>query len=357
MGTGATAAFGMVKDLAGLIIGMDPLNIETIWNKMFKSSFWGMGGGAIVFAGISAIDIALWDLKGKVLGVPCYQLLGGKFRSEMRAYASQLQFGWCDIVYNARTPKDYKNITQHALDQGYDAVKIDFTQIGLDGGHLPKSQCEGILTRPFMKMLDERMAAVRECGWDFDLIVENHCRTDAISAVMMGELCDKYQAMALEEPTIPMNPRMHKAVHEKIKTPIASGERIFGRWNYMNNFIENNVQLLQPDVCNCGGLTEAKKICDMAQVFDVTVQVHCAGSPVATAAALHLEAAIPNFCIHEHHFRSTQPDLTRLCTYDYQPVNGKYTVSDLPGLGQEINQFAIDTALMHVTVDRSQQGL
>jgi L-alanine-DL-glutamate epimerase-like enolase superfamily enzyme len=150
---------------------------------------------------------------------------------------------------------------------------------------------------------------------------------------------------------------MHKAVHEKIKTPIASGERIFGRWNYMNNFIENNVQLLQPDVCNCGGLTEAKKICDMAQVFDVTVQVHCAGSPVATAVALHLEAAIPNFCIHEHHFRSTQPDLTRLCTYDYQPVNGKYTVSDLPGLGQEINQFAIDTALMHVTVDRSQQGL
>ncbi len=85
-------------------------------------------------------------------------------------------------------------------------------------GFLP-SNIWRILTRPFMKMLDERMAAVRECGWDFDLIVENHCRTDAISAVMMGELCDKYQAMAFEEPTIPMNPRMHKAVHEKIKPP------------------------------------------------------------------------------------------------------------------------------------------
>ncbi len=154
-----------------------------------------------------------------------------------------------------------------------------------------------------------------------------------------------------------MNPMMHKAVHEKIKTPIASGERIFGRWHYMNNFMENNVQLLQPDVCNCGGLSEAKKICDMAQVFDVTVQAHCAGSPISTAAALHLEAAIPNFCIHEHHFRSTQPDLTRLCKYDYQPVKGIYTVPELPGLGQEINQFAIDTALMHVVVDTNEKGL
>ena len=346
LGIGATGAFGMVKDLAGLIIGMDPMNIEVIWNKMFKSSFWGMGGGAIVFAGLSAIDIALWDLKGKVLGVPCYQLLGGKFRSQMRSYAGP--YGKAD---------DYRMITQYALDEGYDAVKIDFTQIGLDGTHLPKSECEGIPRRSFIDMVESRMKAVRECGWDFDLIVENHCRTDAVSGVIIGELCDKYKAMALEEPTIPMNPMMHKAVHEKIKTPIASGERIFGRWHYMNNFMENNVQLLQPDVCNCGGLSEAKKICDMAQVFDVTVQAHCAGSPISTAAALHLEAAIPNFCIHEHHFRSTQPDLTRLCKYDYQPVKGIYTVPELPGLGQEINQFAIDTALMHVVVDTNEKGL
>lgn len=130
LGIGSTGAFGMVKDLAGLIIGMDPMNVEVIWNKMFKSSFWGMGGGAIVFAGISAIDIALWDIKGKVLGVPCYQLLGGKFRSKMRSYASQLQFGWCDRIGPYGKPEEYAEITQYALDQGYDAVKIDFTQIG-----------------------------------------------------------------------------------------------------------------------------------------------------------------------------------------------------------------------------------
>ena len=299
-GIGSTAAFGMVKDLAGLIVGMDPMNIEVIWNKMFKSSFWGMGGGAIVFAGISAIDIALWDIKGKALNVPCYQLMGGKFRSQMRSYASQLQFGWCDKIGPYGKPEEYRMIAKYALDD---------------------------------------------------------CRTDAVSAVMIGELCDKYKVMALEEPVIPMNPMMQKAVHDKVKTPIASGERLYGRWHYMNNFAENNVQLLQPDICNCGGLTESKKICDMAQVFDVTVQAHCAGSPISTAAALHIEAAIPNFCIHEHHFRSTQPDLTRLCKYDYQPVKGIYTVPELPGLGQEMTKDAMDNALMHVTVDRNEKGL
>lgn len=357
-GAGSTAAFGMVKDLAKLIIGLDPMNIEFIWNKMFKSSFWGMGGGAVVFAGISAIDIALWDLKGKALGVPCYQLMGGKFRSKLRSYASQLQFGWCDKIGPYGKPEEYAMIARYAVDQGYDAIKIDFTQIAEDGSRLPKSECEGIPSRHFMNMVDSRMKAVRdEVGWDIDLIVENHCRTDAISGTLIGELCDKYKVMALEEPTIPMNPEMHKIVRDKIKTPIASGERIYGRWQYMNNFKLNNVQLLQPDICNCGGLTEAKKICDMAAVFDVTVQAHCAGSPISTAAALHLEAAIPNFCIHEHHFRSTQPSLTRLCKYDMQPEKGVYFIPDRPGLGQEINQFAIDTALMHVTVEENERGL
>ena len=95
----------------------------------------------------------------------------------------------------------------------------------------------------------------------------------------------------------------------------------------------------------------------MAAVFDATVQAHCAGSPISTAAALHLEAAIPNFCIHEHHYRSTQPALTVLCKYDYQPKNGKYTVPELPGLGQEMSQYAMDTALRHVCVDEFWRGL
>lgn len=358
LGTGAPAAFGMVQDLAHLIIGMDPMNVEPVWTRLFKGSFWGMGGGPIVFAGISAIDIALLDIKGKALGVPIYQLLGGKYRDSLRTYASQLQFGWTSKIGPFGKPEEYVEIVKHALSEGYDAVKIDFTQIDVDGTRLPKSSVEGILSLKVFKMIEDRLSLVRkECGYDFDIIVENHCRTDAISAVRIGELCDEYRVFALEEPTIPLNPDLHKIVRGKIKTPIASGERIFGKWSFMNFFKEDSIQLAQPDICNCGGLSETKKICDLASIFDVTIQAHCAGSPISTAAALQLEAAIPNFCIHEHHFRSTQEALTVLCKYDYQPKNGKYTVPDLPGLGQEISQHAIDTALMHAVVDSYVRGL
>ena len=360
LGTGAPGAFGMVQDLATLIIGMDPMDTELIWYRLFKASFWGMGGGAIVFAGISALDIALLDIKGKALNVPVYQLLGGKFRSELRCYASQLQFGWVDKIGPYGKTEDYIMITEYALSQGYDCVKIDFTQFDKDGNRLPTNAAEGILTRPFYNMVEERMKAIRDhCGWDFDIIVENHCRTDAISGVMIGELCDQYKAMAYEEPAVPLNPDMHKVIRNKIKTPIATGERVFGTRGFYNFFKLDAVQLIQPDICNCGGLTEGKKICDLAAIFDATVQGHCAGSPISTAAALHLEAAIPNFCIHEHHFRSTQPALTVLCKYDWQPENGKYKVPELPGLGQELSQHAIDTALMHVCVDatNSRRGL
>lgn len=361
LGTGAPAAFGMVQDLARLIIGLDPFDTEKIYHRLMKSSFWGIGSGAIVMAGISALDIALLDIKGKALGVPVYQLLGGKTREELRCYASQLQFGWCDRIGPFGKTEDYVKISEYALSQGYDCIKVDFTQFDRNAVRLGTHAVEGILPRPMINMIDERMGAIRDSlGYDFDIIVENHCRTDAISGVQIGELCDKYKVMAYEEPAMPQNPEMHKIIRDKIRTPIATGERVYGSRMYYSFFKNDAVQLIQPDICNCGGLTEGKKICDMAAVFDVTVQAHCAGSPISTAAAIQIEAAIQNFCIHEHHFRSTQPALTKLCKYDYQPRNGKYYVSDFsdkPGLGQEMSDWAMENALMHVTVDEYWRGL
>lgn len=347
-GMGSTAAFGMVVDLAEAIIGMDPMANEVVWDRLFKESDWAQGGGGIVFSGISAIDIALWDIKGKALNTPCYELLGGKFRKDQRAYASQLQFGWDKRMGPIGKTADYVSITEYAMSQGYDAVKIDFTLYDEDANPIPKASFEGILPQKLLKLVDERLGAIRSaCGDDLDIIVENHARTDAPGAIAIGALCDRYNCFAYEETTTPLNPQMHRLVYEKVRTPIASGERIYTRWGFANFFRENAIQLIQPDVCCVGGLTEAKKICDLAQVYDATVQAHVAGSPISTAAALHLQAAIPNFCIHEHHFRSTQPDVIRLCKYDYQPVNGRMEVPELPGLGQELSDHAISTALMH----------
>jgi galactonate dehydratase len=354
LGVGSTGAFGMVKDLSEMVVGRDPLNIDAIWNDHYKKSFWGLGLGPIFCAGMSAINIALMDIKGKALGVPCYQLLGGKYRSEMRSYASQLHLGWNDRIGPWGSTQDYVRIVEYVLSLGYDAVKIDFSMFDRNGGKIPPEHCEGILPQSFLALIEERIRALREsCGYGVDIIVENHARTSLPGALQIGALCDKYKIMALEEPMGLMNPDMYTEISKKIKTPIAAGERIYTRWGYHNFFKNNSIQLIQPDLCNCGGITEAKKICDMAEVFDVTVQAHVAGTPISTAAALHLEAAVPNFCIHEHHFRSTQEAMTRLCKYDYQPENGMFSVPELPGIGQELSDWAIKNSLMHVTVDCS----
>ena len=116
-GSAAPAAFGMVKELAGMIIGQDPMKIEPIWEKLYKQTFWGQNGGPVFFAGMSAIDMALWDIKGKALNVPLHVLLGGKFRDNLRTYASQLQFGWGESLQPALTPEDYAKNSLKALDE------------------------------------------------------------------------------------------------------------------------------------------------------------------------------------------------------------------------------------------------
>ena len=351
-GTGWRAAYGMVVDMAHHIIGKDPMNTEDIWEDFFKGTFWGQGGGVVVFAGMSAIDIALMDIKGKKLNVPVYQLLGGKCRSELRCYASQLQFGWTTKIGPWGKKEEYVGIVDHAVSEGYDAVKIDFTTYDENAQPVPHRTKEGFVDRKLLHRVEERMNAIREKYPDVDIIVENHCQTDLNSAMAIGEICDKYSIMAYEEPVTMLNPEIMRELRQRIKTPLAAGERIYSRWGYHNFLKDYSIQLIQPDACNCGGITELKKIADLAHIFDARVQVHVAGGVITNAASLQLEAAIPNFGIHEHHFRTTQDAINVLGKYELLPVNGKYIVPERPGLGQELSEFAIGTALMHETVNQ-----
>ena len=133
----APAGIGMLQDISRLIIGKDPMRTDELWERMFKISFWGQGGGPVVFAAISAIDIALMDIKGKVLNVPIYELLGGKVNDSIRCYASQLQFGWNEDVGPRGTAKEYADICKYAMSEGYDAVKLDFTMYDRDKKDIP----------------------------------------------------------------------------------------------------------------------------------------------------------------------------------------------------------------------------
>ncbi|MEA4920479.1 MAG: mandelate racemase/muconate lactonizing enzyme family protein [Clostridiaceae bacterium] len=345
-GVAAQAAFGMIQDLSKLIIGMDPLDNEVIWDKLYKNTFWGQNGGPVVFAGMSAIDIALWDIKGKYFNAPIYKLLGGKKRDKLRTYASQLTYGWGELgetCDRCGTVDEYVANCKKAVAEGYDCVKLDFFNYDRDKSVLNYTDAQRTLLTPYYcQLIEERVAAVREAiGPGVDIIMENHSYPDANGAVQLGRIVQKYNIFYFEEPNTP-NPKTAKYICDKLEMPIAHGERVYSRWQYAQYFENMSVQVIQPDLGNCGGITEGKKICDMAHVYDVSVQCHVCASPLSTAAALQLECVIPNFVIHEHHRNCLLQQNKELCIYDYQPVNGKFDIPNLPGLGNEFSEVALN---------------
>ena len=340
-GCPSTAARVALEEFARLIIGRDPLQSQLIWQDLYRTTFWGQNGGPVIFAAMSAIDVALWDIKGKHFGVPVYQLLGGKVRDSLRCYASQLQFGWDDRKTPAVTVEDYARNARKAVDEGYDAIKIDFfTFDEADGQRLGYEDTTRLLPHGYVDLVRRRFEAVRKAvGPDVDIIMENHSSVDAQSAVQLGEAVKEYGIYYFEEPCTP-TPKMTKFVCDRLGVPIAQGERVYTRWQYLPYLENGSVQLIQPDLGNSGGITEVRKIADMAETYDVGVQVHVCSSPLLTAAALQVECTLPNFTIHEHHVYNRYDYNRRLCTYDYQPHDGSLSVPDLPGLGNEISDYA-----------------
>lgn len=340
-GIGQTGGFGIGQDYARAILGMDPLNNEAIWNKLHRQTFWGMGGGGVIMAGISGIDIALWDIKGKYYNTPIYKLLGGKTNEKLRTYASQLQFDWGLVARNLSKPEDYAEATRKAVAQGFDAVKVDPIAYDENGVWYGRNN-RGLLMRDQIKMAVDRVAAMREAGGpNLDIIIELHALTDTNTSIQLGRELEKFNCFYYEEPTSPQNPDLFCEIAANVKIPVATGERLYSRWGYRPFLEKRAVQLIQPDLCNTGGITEGKKICDMAHVYDIGVQGHCCGSPISTAATLQLEAVIPNFVIHELHASALLPDNIATCKYNYVPVNGYYEIPELPGIGQELTEEAI----------------
>jgi L-alanine-DL-glutamate epimerase-like enolase superfamily enzyme len=334
---GHSAAAAMIKEIAeAVLIGFDPFKTELLWSRMLRESFWGLGGGPVLYSAMSAIDTALWDIKGKALGLPVYQLLGGKTNDNLRTYASQLQFDWDKDCTKMLTPADYARAASKAMAEGYDAVKVDPIVYDADGDS--SFDRTKLFTPAQMKLFGDRLRAIRhEVGDEVDIIFESHSLMGAASAIQMGKVIEEVGCMMYEEPVNYLNSKVHKKVSDGVNVPIAGGERLYHRWDVRQYFEDQSIDVLQPDVGLCGGFTEAKKVCDYADVYDIRIQAHVCGGPVATAASLQLEAAIPNFLIHEHHTYAIKSWNRELCIQDYQPVNGKFSVPDLPGIGIELN--------------------
>lgn len=338
---GHSAAASLIKQIAeNILLGWDPFQTELLWARMLRESFWALGGGPVIYSAMSAIDTALWDIKGKALGVPVYQLLGGKVNATLRTYASQLQFDWGPEFKKLTQPEEYAHATQKAIAEGYDCVKVNpmfYRDDGTTNYDLTK-----ILSNAELQVYRARLKAMRDvAGPNVDILLECHSILGVTTAMQIGEMAMEFDCMFIEEPVNYMNSAIHKKVADRIKIPIAAGERLYTKYGVRQYLEDQSINVMQPDIGLCGGFTEAKKICDYADVYDVTVQAHVCGGPVATAAALHLETAIPNFLIHEHHTYALKDWNRELCIQDPQPINGQFQVSEAPGIGIELNDTVV----------------
>ncbi len=351
-GIGEHAAFGMTVDIAKQIVGCDPMDNEVIWEEMRNRCCGHMsGGGVVVFSAMSAIDTALMDIKGKALGVPVCKLLGGKHNDKLHCYVSQVQQGWNGDYGPRGEAREYAAICRRVMQEGFDAVKVNLLSFDRDRAPISRNLTTGPLKYDIYRLVEERLEAIRsECGPELGIIVENFCQTDITSAANLDEIMRKYGVLFVEEPLATFKPELFHVLAGRMRTPLATGERIHTRWGFQQMLNQHAVSIVQPDISNCGGISEAKKICDLAHIYDARVQIHVCSSPIAEAASYQLEAAIPNFYIHELLFMSPCEENVDYCKVRYKPENGYITVPELPGIGQELTEEAMATSLEHVLV-------
>ena len=339
-GAGRMAAIGMLQDmLKAHVLGADATRIEAMWHTLFRRTFWGQGGGPIVYGGISTIDMALWDIKGKAANLPVYELLGGKVRDEVHCYCN----GWYSAEWapgNNRRPKtveDYGEIAAEVVALGYDGLK--FNPFGAPYGEKWPGH-ERLLEPERADLGYARVKAVREAvGPDVDIMVECHGWFGPTSAIEMGRRLVDLNPYFYEEPVDAMNVACMKKVADNVPLKIAAGERLYTRYMFREYIEQQAIDILQPDVGLAGGITEVKKIAAMAETYDLHVQPHNCHGPIATAAAVQLDACMTNFVTQE--LVPYRDSITyELVNEPLEPqvVNSMMPVPTGPGLGVTLNE-------------------
>jgi galactonate dehydratase len=306
-----------VGELARGLIGEDPLAVEYHWQRLFRHGFWR--GGVVLNSALAGLDQALWDIRGKAWGAPVYQLLGGPTRERIRLYT---HVG----IYD---PAMLEADAERDMADGFTAFKTGAWQ---SDAALPEHQ----LIDAFAGRVAKLRALV---GPDIDLMIDNHGRSRAASAARLAQAFAPYRLFWLEEPTPPDDLDALARVHAAAPTmDIAMGERAYSKWDYEQIIARRLVDVIQPDLCHAGGITECKKIAALAECAYIQVAPHNPQGPVSTAAAAHLGMAIPNFSILEF-VRS--PDRDRIMREPWPVVAGHLHVPDRPGLGVELDEDAL----------------
>ncbi len=300
-----------VKSYEHALIGEDPRKIVHHWQSLFRGAFWR--GGPTLCAAISGIEIALWDIKGKALGVPVYELLGGPTRDRIRVYTRPRGVTAAELAASAK----------EVVSRGFTAMKF-----------CPFDKVKLIDSYRVVEEAAERVAAVREAvGSGVDILLDFHGRVSPAMAILMEEAMRPSRPFFIEEPVLPENVDSLVRVAQQSKTPIATGERLFTKWGFREVLEKGAATIIQPDPCICGGILESTHIAAMADCHYAAVAPHNPYGPINMAAALQIDACIPNFLIQEYvHLGEgylRQPFVVK---------NGYIELPSGPGLGIDVDE-------------------
>jgi galactonate dehydratase len=332
-GEATDAAVGAAAIIAGwrrALVGQDPLNVEALWERLRTMGiFAGAQGGQFTTA-LSGLEIALWDLTGKAVGLPIYQLLGGKTRNRIRVY--------CDSANHHPDDPKAKEKLKEIEEMGFTALKIDIDE-AMDPNRFDRVNWTA--NNAEIDRMVKEVAFVRDAvNRRVDLAVDMHGRYDATTAKRVAIELEPFKLLWLEEPVPPENIDVMRDIRQATKTPICCGENLFMRHGFRELLEKRAVDIIMPDLQKCGGLLEGRKIADMAHVYNVPMAPHCVVSPIGYMASCHVCAAIPNFLVLEWHW------ITRLQAWKDFVKEGEIiqkgwvTVSDRPGIGVEMNDAA-----------------
>ena len=323
------AVVGAIDDLSQLLIGEDPTRIEHLWQMMYRQHFWH-GHGIVRGTAISGIDIALWDILGKVHGVPCHKLWGGPVRDYVRTY-SHLGGGRMEAMYETR-PSDaarFADLAQQSVADGFTAFKCMAVP--------ETAPIEGL--QP-IRYAEACVAAMREAvGDSIDIMVDCHARPSPRMGVLFAKALEQFGLYFFEEPCWPENIDGLAEVQRSVATPIATGERLVSQHSFRELLEKRACSVLQPDITHCGGLSEARRIAAMAEAYRVALAPHNPQGPVSTAASLEFGFATPSYIICEtvHLDVPWRADVVRE-GFVIEPKGRIVRPNSRPGLGIEINE-------------------
>ena len=310
-----------IKELERYLVGKDPHNIEAFWHDAYRDAYWR--GGVVLMSALAGVEMALWDIKGKALGVPVYQLLGGKVRDSVKCYANAWFAG-------AKKPEEFAQKAKIAVKNGFSGLKWDpfgKEYLNIDPKHLNEAL--------------DCIAAVKDAVGDrVHLIIEGHGRFNVPTAVRIGNALEKFGILWFEEPIPPDDKKGIAWVRSKIATPVSGGERLYSRFEYADYLRMECADFWQPDVSHAGGIMEVRKIAAMAESHYIPVCPHNPSGPVANAATLQLAACIPNFYLLET-MANDIPWRADVSTEKVKFENSEMFIPDLPGLGIDINEEEI----------------